>query len=199
MSQVIDFTSSECCILLFSTVMHLESNSATWCHRLQVIDRNYYPVEEARRSNMRHRPVGLGVQGLADAFLMMNLGLNWVGWISMSTGGHFGCQIVVKNLEVKPRKLPFESEDARRLNEVGLMFKQLKISTWQRFVFLFKIPWLLCFFLRHYVLASQIHRSPTKVNGKTMAKFPSSNSWKRWWSREIGPEHDPTVQVGEIS
>mgnify|MGYP002803533650 FL=1 len=51
----------------------------------KVIDRNYYPVEEARRSNMRHRPVGLGVQGLADAFLMM--------------------------------KLPFESEDARRLNE----------------------------------------------------------------------------------
>eukprot|EP00931_Biecheleriopsis_adriatica_P100747 TRINITY_DN759_c0_g1_i11.p1 TRINITY_DN759_c0_g1~~TRINITY_DN759_c0_g1_i11.p1 ORF type:complete len:806 (+),score=212.03 TRINITY_DN759_c0_g1_i11:62-2479(+) len=39
----------------------------------KVIDRNYYPVEEARRSNMRHRPVGLGVQGLADAFLMMKL------------------------------------------------------------------------------------------------------------------------------
>eukprot|EP00933_Yihiella_yeosuensis_P001072 TRINITY_DN1016_c0_g2_i1.p1 TRINITY_DN1016_c0_g2~~TRINITY_DN1016_c0_g2_i1.p1 ORF type:complete len:803 (-),score=207.45 TRINITY_DN1016_c0_g2_i1:230-2638(-) len=39
----------------------------------RVIDRNYYPVEEARRSNMRHRPVGLGVQGLADAFLMMRL------------------------------------------------------------------------------------------------------------------------------
>merc|ERR1711920_354334 len=37
------------------------------------IDRNYYPVEEARRSNMRHRPIGLGVQGLADAFLMMRL------------------------------------------------------------------------------------------------------------------------------
>merc|ERR1719270_3366376 len=39
----------------------------------KVIDRNYYPVEEARRSNMRHRPVGLGVQGLADAFLMMRM------------------------------------------------------------------------------------------------------------------------------
>merc|ERR1719454_510027 len=39
----------------------------------KVIDRNFYPVEEARRSNMRHRPVGLGVQGLADAFLMMKL------------------------------------------------------------------------------------------------------------------------------
>merc|ERR1712127_366817 len=39
----------------------------------KVIDRNYYPVEEARRSNMKHRPIGLGVQGLADAFLMMRL------------------------------------------------------------------------------------------------------------------------------
>jgi len=37
----------------------------------KVIDLNYYPVEEARRSNMRHRPIGLGVQGLADAFMMM--------------------------------------------------------------------------------------------------------------------------------
>ncbi|RUS14620.1 putative ribonucleotide reductase large subunit RNR1 [Endogone sp. FLAS-F59071] len=37
----------------------------------KVIDVNYYPVPEARKSNMRHRPVGLGVQGLADAFLIM--------------------------------------------------------------------------------------------------------------------------------
>jgi ribonucleoside-diphosphate reductase subunit M1 len=39
----------------------------------KIIDRNYYPVEEARRSNMRHRPIGLGVQGLADAFIKMRL------------------------------------------------------------------------------------------------------------------------------
>ncbi|MEK6451835.1 MULTISPECIES: ribonucleoside-diphosphate reductase subunit alpha [unclassified Myroides] len=39
----------------------------------KVIDRNYYPVEEAYNSNMRHRPVGLGVQGLADAFILMRL------------------------------------------------------------------------------------------------------------------------------
>merc|ERR1712054_164920 len=39
----------------------------------KVIDRNYYPSEEGRRSNMRHRPIGLGVQGLADAFLMLRL------------------------------------------------------------------------------------------------------------------------------
>ena len=37
----------------------------------KIIDENYYPVEEARNSNMRHRPIGLGVQGLADAFIML--------------------------------------------------------------------------------------------------------------------------------
>jgi ribonucleoside-diphosphate reductase alpha subunit len=37
----------------------------------KVIDRNYYPVKEARSSNMKHRPIGLGVQGLADAFLLL--------------------------------------------------------------------------------------------------------------------------------
>ncbi len=51
----------------------------------KVIDINYYPVEEARNSNMRHRPIGIGIQGLADTFLML--------------------------------KMPFESEEARRLNE----------------------------------------------------------------------------------
>lgn len=39
----------------------------------KVIDRNYYPVKEAENSNMRHRPVGLGVQGLADTFIMLRL------------------------------------------------------------------------------------------------------------------------------
>ena len=50
----------------------------------KVIDVNYYPVEEARNSNMKHRPIGIGVQGLADAFLLM--------------------------------KMPFESEEAKKLN-----------------------------------------------------------------------------------
>jgi ribonucleoside-diphosphate reductase alpha chain len=39
----------------------------------RVIDVNYYPVEEAKNSNMRHRPIGLGVQGLADAFILMGM------------------------------------------------------------------------------------------------------------------------------
>ena len=37
----------------------------------RIIDINYYPVPSARRSNMRHRPIGIGVQGLADAFMIM--------------------------------------------------------------------------------------------------------------------------------
>ncbi|MCX2681282.1 ribonucleoside-diphosphate reductase subunit alpha [Galbibacter sp. EGI 63066] len=39
----------------------------------KVIDRNYYPVEEARNSNFRHRPIGLGVQGLADTFIKLRM------------------------------------------------------------------------------------------------------------------------------
>ncbi|MCS6916551.1 MAG: ribonucleoside-diphosphate reductase subunit alpha [Chitinophagales bacterium] len=39
----------------------------------RIIDRNYYPLEEARRSNLRHRPIGIGVQGLADAFILLRM------------------------------------------------------------------------------------------------------------------------------
>lgn len=39
----------------------------------KIIDNNYYPVPEAENSNMRHRPIGLGVQGLADVFILMRL------------------------------------------------------------------------------------------------------------------------------
>jgi ribonucleoside-diphosphate reductase alpha subunit len=38
-----------------------------------VIDRNYYPVQEAKNSNMKHRPIGIGVQGLADVFSMLGV------------------------------------------------------------------------------------------------------------------------------
>jgi ribonucleoside-diphosphate reductase alpha subunit len=39
----------------------------------KVIDNNYYPIEETKRSNLRHRPIGLGVQGLADVFMLLGL------------------------------------------------------------------------------------------------------------------------------
>lgn len=39
----------------------------------KIIDINYYPVESARISNLRHRPIGIGVQGLADTFILLGL------------------------------------------------------------------------------------------------------------------------------
>lgn len=50
---------------LYDVVYHITGNLN------RVIDRNFYPIPEAERSNRRHRPVGLGVQGLADAFIKM--------------------------------------------------------------------------------------------------------------------------------
>jgi len=52
---------------LFDVVHHVTGNLN------RVIDVNYYPVKEAFNSNMRHRPIGLGVQGLADVFAMLHL------------------------------------------------------------------------------------------------------------------------------
>lgn len=39
----------------------------------KIIDNNFYPVEEAKKSNLRHRPIGLGVQGMADALMMLKI------------------------------------------------------------------------------------------------------------------------------
>ena len=52
---------------LYDVVYHATKNLN------KIIDKNLYPIEEARNSNMRHRPIGLGVQGLADAFIMLRL------------------------------------------------------------------------------------------------------------------------------
>lgn len=38
-----------------------------------VIDKNYYPIEEAKNSNFKHRPMGIGVQGMADLFSLMKI------------------------------------------------------------------------------------------------------------------------------
>jgi len=39
----------------------------------RIIDNNYYPIKEAKNSNMKHRPIGIGIQGLADALIMMKV------------------------------------------------------------------------------------------------------------------------------
>lgn len=54
----------------------------------KVIDVNYYPVPEAKKSNMRHRPIGIGVQGLADAFIMMRMPFDSAEAKAMNTDIH---------------------------------------------------------------------------------------------------------------
>ncbi|KNZ57785.1 ribonucleoside-diphosphate reductase, alpha subunit [Puccinia sorghi] len=52
--------------------LHEVTKEVTW-NLNRIIDINYYPVPEAKKSNMRHRPIGIGVQGLADAFQILKL------------------------------------------------------------------------------------------------------------------------------
>jgi ribonucleoside-diphosphate reductase alpha chain len=87
-TEIMEFTSKDeiavCNLASLSLPMFVENK--TFNHELlytvtkrvtrnlnKVIDRNYYPVVEGENSNKRHRPIGLGVQGLADAFIMLRL------------------------------------------------------------------------------------------------------------------------------
>lgn len=61
-------------ILEFSSVFHVRQVTALVTSNLnKIIDVNYYPAETAKRSNLRHRPIGLGVQGLADTFMLLGM------------------------------------------------------------------------------------------------------------------------------
>jgi ribonucleoside-diphosphate reductase alpha chain len=87
-TEIMEYTAADeiavCNLASISLPMFVENNAFN--HQLlydvtkrvtknlnKVIDRNYYPVPEAENSNMRHRPVGLGVQGLADAFILLRM------------------------------------------------------------------------------------------------------------------------------
>jgi ribonucleoside-diphosphate reductase alpha chain len=56
-----------------------EITQVVTCNLNKIIDVNYYPVPEARTSNLRHRPIGIGVQGLADTFLRLRLPFDSLG------------------------------------------------------------------------------------------------------------------------
>jgi hypothetical protein len=60
-----------CILTVFFSCLQITSLVTRNLNR--IIDVNYYPVETARNSNMRHRPIGLGVQGLADAFILLGM------------------------------------------------------------------------------------------------------------------------------
>jgi len=88
--EIIEFSSpEECAVCNLASVAlpkFLDYNLAKFNHQElyrvvkvvtrnlnKVIDVNFYPIEEARRSNMRHRPIGIGVQGLADLFIQLGM------------------------------------------------------------------------------------------------------------------------------
>jgi ribonucleoside-diphosphate reductase alpha chain len=87
-TEIIEYTSSDevavCNLASLALPRFVDEKTGTFDHQRlfdityvatmnlnKIIDRNYYPIPEARKSNMRHRPIGLGVQGLADAFILM--------------------------------------------------------------------------------------------------------------------------------
>lgn len=89
-TEILEYTSADeiavCNLASISLPMFVDKETREFNHKKlfdvtkrvtrnlnKVIDRNYYPVKEAENSNMRHRPIGLGVQGLADAFIMLRL------------------------------------------------------------------------------------------------------------------------------
>ena len=87
----------------------------------KIIDVNYYPVPEAQRSNMRHRPIGIGVQGLADAFILMRMPFDseearaFTHMVSTSvkkTVPAFEAQELKRELEASGAKVELRSSDA---------------------------------------------------------------------------------------
>ena len=89
-TEIMEYTAKDevavCNLASIALNKYVDSESKTFNHELlydvtyhatgnlnRVIDVNFYPVEEARNSNMRHRPIGLGVQGLADTFALLQL------------------------------------------------------------------------------------------------------------------------------
>ena len=75
----------------------------------KVIDRNYYPVPGALKSNMRHRPIGLGVQGLADAFILVRCRRR-------CPHVHPADPLLIPPWTHSQMRYPYESNEARQLN-----------------------------------------------------------------------------------
>ena len=89
----------------------------------RVIDRNYYPIQEAKNSNMRHRPIGIGVQGLADAFqLVRSFCLCVILFLLLYYESVKNFKIIILRISFfyffpLQLHLPFGSEEARDMNK----------------------------------------------------------------------------------
>src|SRR6478736_7344299 len=77
----------------------------------KVIDVNFYPVEEAKNSNMRHRPIGIGVQGLADAFILLRMPFDSEEARGLNTDIHETIYFAAmeSSMELSKKNGPYES------------------------------------------------------------------------------------------
>lgn len=82
MSNYMDVLSILLYIVIFVAIVTVKLKCFIWCCQVtaivtanlnKIIDVNYYPVETAKTSNLRHRPIGIGVQGLADTFILLGM------------------------------------------------------------------------------------------------------------------------------
>ena len=89
-----------------------------------VIDKNYYPIPEAEKSNFRHRPIGMGVQGLADAFQKMGISFESeeaikVNKMIFETMYHAACE---KSMEIAKIEGPYETFKGSPISEGKFQF-----------------------------------------------------------------------------
>ena len=89
-----------------------------------VIDRNYYPVPEARNSNLRHRPIGIGVQGLADTFALLKMDFESEG--AKELNRHIFETIyhaaIIESVDLAKRDGPYETFAGSPASEGRLQF-----------------------------------------------------------------------------
>ena len=89
-----------------------------------VIDRNYYPLPETKKSNLRHRPIGLGVQGLADTYVLMGFAFDSpeAALLNKEIFEHLYYAALESSVEVAMRDGPYESWDGSPAQQGKLQF-----------------------------------------------------------------------------
>jgi ribonucleoside-diphosphate reductase alpha chain len=100
----------------------------------KVIDINYYPVPEARNSNMRHRPIGIGVQGLADAFALMGMPFDSpeAGALNREIFETIYYGAVTASMELAKQHGPYESYEGSPASKGILQFDMWNVTPSER-------------------------------------------------------------------
>jgi ribonucleoside-diphosphate reductase alpha subunit len=101
----------------------------------KVIDKNYYPTEKARKSNMKHRPIGIGVQGLADLFMILKLEFTSVESQAINKlifeTMYWGAMSASLDLVVKDGQLPYSSFGGSPLSQGLFQFNLWNVDDHQ--------------------------------------------------------------------